>query len=631
MQFFLDGFRAGDPDVKPEAVRSTKSDVVDVLVIGHGPAGALIAAQLSEFPGITTRLLERRETPMIQGQADGVNCRSIEMLNAFGLADRLNREGCFVNETAFWGANAAGTGIVRTGRVRDAEDGISEYKHVLLNQARLHEYLAEKMGNSPTRLQPEFGMEVIGLKLPDNPADLSQPVSVVVRQLNLPGQPETVIKAKYVIGCDGARSTVREALGLKLIGVPQFHGWGVLDVLATTDFPDIRRKVIIQAPGGGLAILPREGGYMTRLYVDLGEFEPGDNPRDRVSKDDIVAEAKRLFAPYTFEPKEIPWWSIYEVWQRVTERFDDVPDAERGKRSPRVFTAGDACHTHSAKIGGGMNLSMQDTFNLGWKLAAVLEGRSPVSLLDTYNDERMPLAHEFIEFDKVWAPMVDGKAPDGTTFSTEQLRNRFQEVEYYTAGVATHYPAALLVGKDTNQRLANGFTVGMRFHSAEVTRLADALRLHLGHTHEADGRWRLYAFGDAAPITSDSSRLRALCQWLADSPDSPIRRYTPAGADIDAVFDVRGILQQSHNELEPEDLPSLLLPVKGSLGLNDYEKAFTRGVNEGDKDIFDVREIDRSQGALVVIRPDQYVAHILPLDAYKELSDFFAGFMIPVK
>ncbi|MFC0543151.1 FAD-dependent monooxygenase [Kutzneria chonburiensis] len=628
MQYYLDGFRPGDPDIRPAAPRKTDpADVVDVLVIGNGPAGSIIAAQLAEFPSISTRFIERRETAMEKGQADGVASRTIEMFTAFGLAEKLNREAYRLNETVFWGPDEDNHRIVRTGRTPSTADDLSEYPSVIVNQARLQQILVEKMGNSPTRLQPEFGMEVQNVTVP---ADPSQPVSVTVRQLTRPGQPETVIHARYVVGCDGARSVVRQSLGLELKGDPQYHAWGVLDVLAQTTFPDIRRRAIIVTPTGGLSVIPREGGYLTRVYVDLGEIQPGDHEqRAQVTKEFIVDKAKQLFAPYAFEPKEITWWSRYEVAQRLTDRFDDVPDEQRGTRSPRVFIAGDACHTHSAKAGQGMNVSMQDTFNLGWKLAAVLEGRSPAGLLDTYNAERQPVAQSLIDFDRAWAPILGGKNPDAPdeTLSTDEIRARFQQSRRFTTGLATHYPPSLLIGEDTHQKLATGYPIGMRFYSAQVTRMADSRRMHLGHVHQADGRWRLYAFADGAPITSDTSRLRALCDFLRDSAQSPLRRFTPADADIDAILDVRGILQQSHHDVDPEDLPALLFPVKGSLGLNDYEKAFTP---DTDGDIFDQRGIDRDQGALVVVRPDQYVAHVLPLDAHDELAEFLARFMNPV-
>ena len=162
----------------------------------------------------------------------------------------------------------------------------------------------------------------------------------------------------------------------------------------------------------------------------------------------------------------------------------------------------------------------------------------------------------------------------------------------------------------------------MRFHSAPVVRLADAKPMHLGHVAKADGAWRLYAFADRSAI-----KFRAVMDYLAQSERSPIRRFTPKGADVDRVIDVRGILQHGHRELKVEELPAMLLPIKGKFGLIDYEKAFTPDLKNG-QDIFESRGIDRSQGALIVVRPDQFIAQVLPLDALQVLSDFFAQFMI---
>jgi phenol 2-monooxygenase len=169
-----------------------------------------------------------------------------------------------------------------------------------------------------------------------------------------------------------------------------------------------------------------------------------------------------------------------------------------------------------------------------------------------------------------------------------------------------------LTGESTHQSLASGFTIGMRFHSSPVVRLADAKPMHLGHVARADGRWRLYAFSDAS-----GRALNALCEYLATSPDSVFRLFAPE--DADSVFDLRAVLQQPHREVRLEDVHALLLPRKGRYGLIDYEKAFT---SDASADIFTARGIDRERGALVVVRPDQYVAHVLPLDAYTELNAF---------
>ena len=121
-----------------------------------------------------------------------------------------------------------------------------------------------------------------------------------------------------------------------------------------------------------------------------------------------------------------------------------------------------------------------------------------------------------------------------------------------------------------------------------------------------------------------------LCEFLERSPDSPIRRHTPAGEDVDSVIELIAVCQQGHRELSVRGMPALLLPRKGRYGLIDYEKIYCPDLKRGE-DVFDMRGIDRRQGCLVIVRPDQYVAHVLPLDAYSELSAFFRRFMLDAR
>ena len=310
----------------------------------------------------------------------------------------------------------------------------------------------------------------------------------------------------------------------------------------------------------------------------------------------MIAIAQRVLRPYTLDVKSVVWFAVYQVGQRVTDRFDDVPAEQAASRLPRVFIAGDACHTHSAKAGQGMNVSMQDTFNLGWKLVSVLEGRAKPELLRTYSAERHAIAQGLIDFDKEWSkimasPPKDPNRPELGGVDPAELQAYFVKSGRYTAGVATHYaPTTVLTAAATHQALAKGFTIGMRFHSAPVVRIADAKPVQLGHAARADGAWRIYAFADAG-----GQRLRELAAFLAESPNSPIRRFTPTGADIDSVIDVRAVFQQGHRELKVEELPSTLLPRKGRFGLIDYEKAYSPDLKNG-PDIFDLRGIDRDEG-----------------------------------
>ncbi len=181
-----------------------------------------------------------------------------------------------------------------------------------------------------------------------------------------------------------------------------------MDVLAVTDFPDIRFKSLIQsAHEGSIVLIPREGGYLVRIYVELDKLNENERVSSRnITIDRLIAAAQRILHPYTLEVKEVAWWSVYEIGQRLCDKFDDVPDAEVASRLPRVFIAGDACHTHSPKAGQGMNVSMQDAFNLGWKLASVLQGRCAPELLHTYSAERQAIAKELIDFDREWAKML---------------------------------------------------------------------------------------------------------------------------------------------------------------------------------------------------------------------------------
>lgn len=642
MQFHLNGFRPGDPHHFP-AAETTKSHTdavpaqVDVLIVGCGPAGLTLAAQLAVFSDITVAIVEQKDGPLQLGQADGIACRTMEMFEAFNFSERVLKEACWVNEVTFWKPDEKKPEqIMRHGRVQDTEDGLSEFPHVILNQARVHDFYLDFMRNSPTRLEPHYARKLLDVCVDQSASDY--PVTVRMERTDAAhgGQVETV-RARYVVGCDGARSAVRKSMGRELVGDAAQQAWGVMDILAVTNFPDIRYKVAIQSNNGGnLMIIPREGGYLVRMYVEMDKLGEDERVAQRnITVDQIIAAAQRIFHPYTLDVKEVPWWSVYEIGQRICDKYDDVPAQDMAERLPRVFIAGDACHTHSPKAGQGMNFSMQDTFNLGWKIAAVLRGQCTPELLHSYSAERQVMGKMLIDFDREWAKMISDKPADTqgdqvgkNGVDPKAFQKYFEQHLRFTAGMGTQYRPSAICGDAKHQALATGFDVGMRFHSAPVLRVADAKVVQLGHAGKADGRWRLYAFAGRDDATQTQSGVRALCQYLQNSPDSPVRKYTRMGQDPDAVFDLRAIFQQSHHDLAMESMPALLLPQKGRYGLHDYDKVFCPDLKNG-PDIFDLRGINRDLGALVIVRPDQYIAHVLPLNAHQELAEFFAGFMLP--
>ncbi len=627
MQFHHHGYVSTDPRVRPAAGTGLDRpeelpDEMDVLIVGSGPAGMLLAAQMTEYPSVTTRIIERRPGRLVIGQADGIQARSNETFQAFGFAEEIIHEAYQLTAMHFWSPDPANPdNIIRTAREEDDPHHTSEFPHMIVNQARVLDYFAAYAANGPARIAPDYGWEFVSLE-----TDESQeyPVAVTLRGTAHEQEgTERVVRAKYVVGCDGARSKVRDAIGQKPVGDVAFHAWGVMDVLANTDFPDIRTKCAINSTHGSILHIPREGGYLFRSYVDLGEVAADDNRAVRSTTiDQIIAKANEILTPYTLDVKDVAWHSVYEVGHRVTPKFDDVAIEETGTRAPRIFITGDACHTHSAKAGQGMNVSMQDGFNLGWKLGQVLEGRSDPSLLDTYSGERQVIAQNLIDFDKEWSSMMARKPEEFS--SPDELAKFYTDTAEFPAGFMTQYTPGVLTGEAIHQELATGFPVGKRFRSARAVRVADTNPVHLGHHHRADGRWRIYAFADA-PACGEASKLSDWAEFMLTSPESPVARFTPEGADLDAVFDVKVVFQQPYEGVDLTVVPQIFQPKNGPFQLTDHEKVYAVDPKRGD--IFDERGLSRD-GVVVVVRPDQYVAHVLPLEATQELTAFFAGNMI---
>lgn len=628
MQIHFRGYESGDPRIKPAAGygldRSIEiPDVMDVLVVGTGPAASVVAAQLSRFPSINARVIERRPGRLEVGQADGIQARSVETFQAFGFANEVIDEAYRNVEMCFWKPDPAEPSrIVRASRAPDDATGISEFPHIYVNQSRILDYFLRDAVCAPGRIVPDYGVEFLDCQI--DPGD-QYPVSARIRFVagTRKGEERTV-RAKYLVGGDGARSRVRAALGHRLHGEAALHAWGVMDILSNTDFPDIQVKCSIQSnDAGNILLIPREGGYLVRMYVDLGEVNEADSGAVReTSIKEMIAKANRALHPYTLDVKAVTWWSVYEVAHRIADGFDDVPAELARSRHPHAFIMGDACHTHSAKAGQGMNVSIQDGFNLGWKLAAVLEGRAPESLLATYASERKVIAQNLIDFDREWANML--ARPVDSWEDPSELERYYLKTMEFPAGFMTQYESSPITLGMEHQDLAAGFPVGKRFKSAEVIRRADNRWRHLGHFHEADGRWRVYVFADASAPAVTGTATAEFAHWWENDPASPRVRYTPLGGDDDAVFDTKVIYQQDYTLVEPNDVPSAFKPSKVPYGILDINQIFAAGHG---RDIFRDREIS-DEGAIVIVRPDQYISAVLPLSARHELTAFFAGHML---
>src|SRR5690625_4883280 len=613
MQFHVSGYQTQDPLTMPAegfgVGRPTElPDKMDVLIVGSGPAGSITAAQLSQFPNVNTRMIEQRGHRLELANADGVHSRTMETFKAFGFAHEIYEEAHTITDMAFWKPDPDNPQhIVREKRVRELPEAHSEWTITLITQVRIIDHFNRFMKNAPTRMEPDYGYEYVGFEESQDP-DNEYPLTVTLRRSAGPNVGEEYkVRTKYLVGADGARSNVRKSLGYRLRGDQANHAWGVMDVFADTDFPDVRKKCTIKSGiGRNILLIPREGGFLFRLYVDLGEV-PEDNGGAirNTPVEDIIAQANEIAHPYTFDVKNVVWHSVYEVGHRVSEHFDDRASDRTINDDPRIFIMGDACHTHSAQAGQRMNVSIQEGFNLAWLLGTRLSGISPKELLRTYADERKDIAHRLIEFDKQWSRLM--AQPNHEFTDPSEIENFYAQTAEFNAGYLTDYDPSMITAEEQHQQLAAGFPIGRRFKSAMTGRVCDLVPTQIGHEHVADGRRRVYVFADSA-IPGQSEVLKRWSDWVMDALPQDL-------------FDTKLIHQQEYTDFDMSDVPTTFKPKTGRFELTDMEKAF--GVLQ-DQDIFEERSISRD-GVVVVVRPDQYVAGVFPLDETQDLEAFLTG------
>jgi phenol 2-monooxygenase (NADPH) len=273
--------------------------------------------------------------------------------------------------------------------------------------------------------------------------------------------------------------------------------WGVMDIYPRTNFPDMRRKVTVHSDSGSLLVIPREGGSLCRFYI---EFPPGTHVKD-VQLEDLHQRAKQIFQPYEMEFSDTFWWSCYSIGQRLADHFT---------KSNRIFLTGDAFHTHSPKAGQGMNVSLQDGFNLGWKLGHVLTDRAAPSLLETYQLERGKTAADLIDFDRYFTKLFSSnkKASDHKV-TPQEFKDGFVKSGRYTAGLTSQYEDSPLTRKaESTEQLSKEVVVGMRMPTAQVVRYCDAKAIQLVKALKADSRWRVIFFAGRIGDGSLVERLR---------------------------------------------------------------------------------------------------------------------------
>ena len=339
----------------------------DVLIVGAGSTGLMLANQLGRR-GVRTLVIDRHQGPAEQTRAMAVHARSLEIFAHLGIADRALALGRRGNGANIW------TGGRRAARIPFEEmgQGLSPFPFVLM------------LGQDDTE-------RILGARLRDWGLDvhwntalvaLEQDSDSVTATIRTSGGATATVAARYLAGCDGSRSTVRELGGIGFPGAPYEHVFFVADTEATGPMVPDELNVYLWRDGFTL-LFPMAGANRWRVIGILPEALRG---RPDVGFADVVPSLRREGgAALNFHGHD--WFSTYRIHHRCTERF----------RDRRCFLLGDAAHVHSPMGGQGMNTGLQDAYNLAWKLALVVAGHAGDALLDTYENERMPVAHRLLD------------------------------------------------------------------------------------------------------------------------------------------------------------------------------------------------------------------------------------------
>jgi len=318
-----------------------------VVIAGGGPTGMMLAAELA-LAKVDVAVVERRPNHVLVGsRAGGFHSRTIEVLDQRGVADRFLAEG-----------QVAQAAMIAT-TVLDMSDFPTRHPYALgICQNQIERIMAAWIAELPVRIY--YGCEVKGFAQEDTGVDVELPDGESLR-------------AQYLVGCDGGRSVIRRAAGI------EFPGWDPTrsNLIAEVEMTEEPPRGIRHDATGVHGLHRLEDGRSVRVVVTEQQLGPSSEPTLRDLSEALITVYGTDFGIHS------PTW---------ISRFTDMTRQAVAYRAERVLLAGDSAHVHYPAGGQGLSLGVQDAVNLGWKLAQVVNGTSSESLLDTYQDERHPVA-----------------------------------------------------------------------------------------------------------------------------------------------------------------------------------------------------------------------------------------------
>lgn len=449
----------------------------DVLIVGAGPTGLMLANQLARR-GVRTLIIDRHAGPSLQTRALGVQARTLEIYSQLGIADRALALGKRGSGAQLWAQGR------RTARIplADAGNKLTPYPYILvLGQDDNERIMGDRLKDWGQSVQ--WNTELVSLE--------QQPGHVRATLASANGGIGEVT-ARWVAGCDGSRSAVRELNGITFPGAPYEHVFYVADVRAEGNMVADEVNVFLWEDGFHL-FFPMRGDGHWRI---VGILPPPLRKREDVGFDDVLPSL-RGETGLDLSFKQCSWFSTYRIHHRSASRF----------RAGRCFLLGDAAHVHSPVGAQGMNTGLQDAYNLAWKLSLVVKHQTAESLLDSYEDERIPVARRLLDTTDRAFRLVVSDNPLAGLLRTRILariaalamrHRRIQEFAFRTVSqIGIHYRDSRL--SVSNRGLSRGSPqAGDRFPWLRLNLRADVPVEDLFQTLD-DTRFNLLVFGQPAP------------------------------------------------------------------------------------------------------------------------------------
>ncbi|KAI9821935.1 MAG: hypothetical protein M1827_002517 [Pycnora praestabilis] len=617
----------------------------DIVIVGAGPVGLLLSVCLARW-GYRIKHIDNRPEPTATGRADGIQPRSLDLLRNMGLKRQIMaHEPAKVYEVAFWDPASEEKGIKRTGTWASCPRFIdARYPFTtLLHQGLIERVFIDDLNKSGVHVQRPW--TISGFE--NNGKDEGYPVQVNLHHVN--GDERETVRAKYLFSGEGARSFVREQLGIQIHHKdPIAHVWGVMDGVVNTNFPDIKMKCTIHSGDGSIMVIPRENN-MVRLYIQVASSTDKDwSPRKTATIEQVQASAKRIFKPYDIEWERVEWYSVYPIGQGIAERYT---------LDNRVFMGGDCCHTHSPKAGQGMNTAFLDAQNLAWKIHHVESGFAKRSILSSYEEERKLIAENLLNFDSKYAALFSARTPSaGEVGSAHQIDDGLKKPEEddefvkmfkssceFTSGYGVAYDPNVFNWDEQHSAKSALFSpqgvklrTGRILANANVTRVVDANVVHLEQEIPLNGSFRIYLFGGNPSQTS-----RAISDFAANLMKKQSFYTTFERRDISLVshhelhnphshfFTFCMILATARQNIEiAKMLPEVLASYRGHVYADDI---WDVRVPDAKAAAHAKMGLDEVKGGIVVVRPDGYVGCTVQLvegsGTVDALNEYFGAFV----